>query len=272
MSRKRISDLKRIGYLPVHQLYKQKNKHRSVSSSSKERFRNILQQQAENESNVFVHAGLSDVKTAFNTNPYSFLTDQLSHYFKSIITPGFTDYFKTSGIYHKKYSKPKHGKLGQLFVQDADYRTDDAIKSFLVKGPYRFKECDHHDSYGSDGCFAKLVDDDILVMNIGVPWITCSHFHYFESRYDVDYMVDRTFDGILYRDDCEYEQIQQTCGYYISKYYSWNKPKIQNLLESNGVLDKYDLNGLKLLFFNLQDVKSVLGKKMESNPNYLVTL
>ncbi|WP_187433033.1 AAC(3) family N-acetyltransferase [Natronococcus pandeyae] len=235
-------------------------------------FINILEKYGCNEKEIFVHTGLSDIQAAFDTNPYQFLIENLSDNFESILAPGFTDYFRTSGIYHMKYSRPKHGVFGKLFLHDSDYRTEDPIKSILVKGSYRFEGCDHRDSYSPNGCFAKLVNDNILVMNVGTPWIVCSLLHYFESKYNADYMKDTISDGIIYKGETEYKKVSQKCGEYTSEYYSWNKPKIEKLLVKEGVLDRYDLNGLKLRFFKLKDMEKVLAKKLRSDPYYLVKI
>jgi aminoglycoside N3'-acetyltransferase len=221
---------------------------------------------------AFVHAGLSDVKAAFDANPYDFLLKRLDESFESVLAPGFTDYFTTSGVYHKEFSRPKHGTFVRLFHRDADYRTDDAIKSILVRGPYRFDDCNHHDTYHEDGCFAKLVRDGALVVNVGTPWITCSHLHYFEHKYDVPYVSSETHDGVLYRSRTEHERVEQTCGSNVSPFYSWNKPKLTRRLERADVLDRYNLNGLRLLFFRLDDLDEVLGRELREDPYYLVTV
>lgn len=238
---------------------------------SEPRLDNLIEDHGNGQTEVFVHVGLSDVKAAFDVDPYAFLLEKLDHQFDSVIAPGFTDYFKTSGVYHKQHSRPKHGTFGGLFLEDADYRTDDAIKSFLVRGPYRFQDCVHHDSYHEDGCFNKLVSDNVLVMDIGTPWLTCSHLHYFESVFDVEYVVERSFQGVLL-DDGDCRPIEQTCHQYESAFYMWNKPKIERLLEQRGVLWRYDLNGLQVLFFRLGDLADVIGEKLQSDEYYLVTV
>lgn len=255
-----------------HQLLKQAHERRRVDRASRSRFERILKDHAASEDTVFLHVGLSDIASAFDTDPYAFLRSKVDSHFESVLAPGFTDYFRTSGVYHKTYSRPKHGTFGTLFLEDADYRTDDAIKSILVRGPYRFDDCLHNDSYHSNGCFAKLVDDDVLVMNVGVPWITCSHLHYLESRYDAPYVVDETFEGVLYETETEHRHIAQTCGQYSSPFYSWNKPKIHRRMAAAGAIDAYDLHGLRVFFFSLGDVARVIGSELSEDPRYLVTL
>ncbi|WP_142986049.1 AAC(3) family N-acetyltransferase [Halorubrum cibi] len=267
-----LTDVSRIGNLVKHQALKQLNRRRSASEVPVARLDELLNRHGDGRSKVFVHVGLSDVKRAFRTDPYAFLRSKLDEHFRSVLAPGFTDYFATSGVYHKQYSRPKHGTFGPLFLRDADYRTDDAMKSILVRGPYRFDGCLHSDTYHEDGCFARLVEEDALVMDIGTPWLTCSHLHHFESRLDLEYVVTETFEGVICTEEGGCEPVEQTCGVRTSPFYSWNKPKLTRDLERDGVLHRYDLNGLQVLFFTLGDLKSSLVPRLRADPQYLVTL
>ncbi len=272
MSPRLLTDASRVANLVKHQAHKQLNRRRSGGEAPVARLDELLDRHGEGHSKAFVHAGLSDVKRAFGGDPYALLRSELDERFRSVLAPGFTDYFATSGVYHKKHSRPKHGTFGKLFLRDADYRTDDAMKSILVDGPYRFDDCRHDHSYHEDGCFARLVEEDTLILDVGTPWITCSHLHYFESRLDLDYVTDETFEGVICAEGDGCEPVEQTCGVRTSPFYSWNKPKLTRDLERDGVLHRYDLNGLRVLFFTLGDLESSLLPRLDADPNYLVTL
>lgn len=259
--------------LVKHQLESRYHARRRVSTASRARFERVVARHARGEDAVFLHVGLSDVAAAFDVDdPYEYLLDVVRDEFESVLAPGFTDYFTTSGVYHKRYSRPKHGTFGRLFLQDADYRTDDAIKSILVDGPYRFEGRVHEDSYHPNGCFEKLVADDVLVMDVGVPWFTCSHLHYFESVFDVPYMTEQSYEGVRYDDETSHESVTQSSGRYTSPYYSFNKPKIQQAMADAGALDSYDFGGMTVLVFSLGDLQEVLREKLSDDPYYLVTL
>lgn len=272
MASKTLTNASRAGNLVKHQVLKEYKRRQRAGPVAERQFDELLNRHGADHDTVFVHAGLSDVKAAFGTNPYEFLLGRLDDQFESVLAPGFTDYFKTSGVYHKQFSRPKHGAFASLFLDDADYRTDDAIKSILVRGPYRFDGCVHDDSYHEEGCFARLVDDNVLFLNVGTPWITCSHFHYIEHAYGVPYVTERTYEGIRYNTATEYEPIEQTCGTTTSEFYSWNKPKIEQYLEREGILHRYDLNGLQVQFFTVGDTDRALGERLVEDPYYMVTL
>jgi aminoglycoside N3'-acetyltransferase len=266
-----VTGASRVANLVKHQTLKRLKRRRRAGQAPISRLDDLLDRHGDGRSKAFVHVGLRDVKRAFGGDPYARLRSRLDDRFRSVLAPGFTDYFATSGVYHKSYSRPKHGAFGKLFLRDADYRTDDAMKSILVNGPYRFDGCRHADSYHEDGCFARLVEEDTLIVDVGTPWITCSHLHYFESRADLGYVTEETFEGVICDEDgCD--PVEQTCGVRTSPFYSWNKPKLTRDLERDGVLHRYDLNGLRLLFFTLGDLESSLMPRLEADPSYLVTL
>lgn len=265
-----VRDARRGINLAKQELHRRRHQRRTVGRVSESRFDAVLDELAAGRSTVFVHVGLSDVKAAFDTDPYAFLRSKLDARFESVLAPGFTDYFKISGVYHKQHSRPKHGTFGTLFMADAEYRTDDAIKSILVRGPYRFDGCVHTDSYHENGCFAQLVDDDALVLNVGTPWIKCSHLHYLERRAEVDYVVERTYDGVLLSED-ECRTVEQTCHEYASRWYSWNRPQIERLLRRRGVLSAYNLNGLRVYGFPLGRLAEEIEEVLARDPHFLVT-
>jgi len=113
-----VPNVRRAANLIKHQTLKQLKLRQGASRASADRFDSILAAEAAGHSTVFVHAGLSDISSAFETNPYKFLLDRLDDQFDNIIATGFTDYFKHSGVYHKEHSQPKNGTFVELFGID----------------------------------------------------------------------------------------------------------------------------------------------------------
>lgn len=234
-------------------------------------FDEILDPYADAET-VFIHAGLSDVKKAFDRNPYTFLLGRFDERFESVLNPGFTPAFRSvdGSVYHKAYSLPKFGAFSRLFLEDCDYRTDDPTNSILVRGPYRFTGCDQTDTWAESGCFGQLDRENVRYLSIGTDWIRSSQIHYIEAKLDVPYIGTHSYKGVICRDDGRYEGITHRSHEYTMAV-AWNRAKIQGDLERAGVLDRYDLNGLQVFAFRARDIREVLTPKILADPYYLVT-
>jgi aminoglycoside N3'-acetyltransferase len=241
---------------------------RHVGRVPRSRFRKALD--GYDHDTVFAHVGLGDVNRALEGDPYEQVVSGLKSSFDSVLAPGFTDYFATSGVYDKQHSRPKHGSFGKQFLRDADYRTDDACRSILVKGEYRFDGCDHRDTFAPDGCFERLREDDVLVVSVGTPWLVCSYLHHLEAKHGVPYVSPRTMDGVMH-DDGTCEQISQTTHIEDGMWF-FNKVRLHRLLRRHGALDEYDLNGLRVFAASVRDVDRLVGPQFEADPYYLVSL
>lgn len=231
------------------------------------------------EETVFLHVGLGSIKRAFKiNNAYDFLMHKLNLYFKNIMVPGFTlDYFKKTGIYHKKFSYPHKG-LGefskQFFENDADYRTNDAIHSILVKGDYRFDECNHFNSFAMNSCFGKLNKENVLILNIGTYELKASQIHFIDNNYNPN-INKKSYKGIIYYDETNFEKIEQInfepARNMIGLQYNWNRPKLVKELKNDGILKDYSYNGFKIYAFKSNDLRMCLAEKIKNNPYYLIT-
>lgn len=253
---------------PVFGIHKLLEEHkRNIGNVTPDEFNEIFE--LYNDTTVFAHVGLSDVNSALPGNPYEQVLSVLDDNFDSILAPGFTDYFRMSRVYSKQYSKPKHGTFNPLFLEDANYRTDDACRSILVRGEYRFENCDHHDTFSSNGCFAQLSDDDMLLTSIGTPWLVCSFLHYLEWKHRVPYVTKKEFEGILFDGDQRRKIVQKTP--YEDGPWRFNKLKLQRDWREHGLLDEYELNGLRIFFVSLSDIEGFTSDKIQSDPYYLVT-
>lgn len=219
---------------------------------------------------IFVHVGLSDVNAAFGGRSYEQFRDTLTDEFESVLVPGFTPSFRASGIYHKRYSRPQVGMFPRLFQADSEYRTNDALHSIQVAGPYRFPDADHQDSFGREGCYATLDADNVLIANIGTNRLVSTQFHYISMQADPPYHEAESHSGVIYLDDEVHEEIEQRNDTFVGTY-SWSRWKIERYLEREAVLERRDLNGLKLSLFRAGDARRALESKIADDPYYMVT-
>lgn len=220
---------------------------------------------------VFVHAGLRAVRDAFGRDPYEFLADLFDEQFGSVLVPGYTPQFRETGVYDKRRSEPAYGAWSKLFLEDADYRTDDAIHSILVRGDYRFPDCDHHDTFAEGGCFGKLDRDNVLVANVGTHWLRTTQHHYVERQFGVPYQYYPTHEGVLVDEEgVETEIVQRNDAYTLAA--SRAALKLQRDAVAAGVMTKHEVGGLLVLLFHAAEYREFLLGKLEDDDCYLVKL
>jgi len=244
----------------------------SVADSVDEATLDAVLDRYSSDDTVFVHIGLRDINAAFDGNPFEFICEKLTSRFESILNPGFTPSFRKDdgGVYHKQYSEPRFGTFSTLFFRTIEYRTDDATNSILVRGPYRFDGCNHHDTWGEDGCFAALDRDNVRYLSIGTDWLTASQLHYLESRFDVPYVRTAEYDGVIYYDETTCEPITQRSHEYRQPV-TWNRNKLEGDLRADGVLETHNLNGLRIFSFRARELREALEPRIAADPYYLVT-
>jgi len=228
----------------------------------------VLEQYADSDV-VFVHIGLSDIKTALQRNPYEAIMAKLEANFESILTPGFTRSFRETGVFDVQETPPELGAFASLFFTDATYRTGDPIHSILVDGAYRFDGCTVRDTFSPEGCYGQLSADNILYLNIGTPWLISTQLHYIERVCDVPYVDTIGIEGEL-RTNGTTEQITQRNYTKNSSLYFWNRYGLRDDMVSAGVMDHHSLNGLNVMGVRAGEMESFLESQIETDPYYLV--
>jgi aminoglycoside N3'-acetyltransferase len=240
-----------------------------VTKSDPQRLYDVLD--SYDDETVFTHVGLSAIRDAFDADPYHFLREVLDERFESVLAPGYTPQFRETGEYDKRNSEPAYGTWSKLFFQDAEYRTDDAIHSILVRGPYRFDDCDHHDTFAEDGCFGQLDRDDVLVLNVGTPWLFTTQHHYIERQFGVPYQSYPVHEGVIVDEGGNEEEIAQRNDTYCL-YARRAARKIQRQAVAAGVVDEFEIGGVLVLLFRAGAYHDFVRRKLSEDPCYLVKM
>lgn len=240
-----------------------------VESADPDRLAAVLDGYADDA--VFVHAGLRAVREAFGTDPYDLLLGLFDERFESVLVPGYTPQFRETGHYDKRTTEPAYGAWSRLFLEDADHRTDDAIHSILVRGPYRFADCDHRDTFAADGCFAQLDRDDVLVANVGTHWLRTTQHHYVERQFGVPYQRYPTHEGVMVDEaGVEHEIVQRNDSYTLPARRAARK--LQREAVAAGVMEHHDIGGVLVLLFHAREYHEFLRERLARDDCYLVNV
>ncbi len=247
-----------------------KRSSRPVGPVNESVFEEILSQYDDVET-VFVHIGLSDIKSAFETNPYEFIMEHLKRQFSSILVPGFTKSFRDEGAFHVSESSPELGAYSTLFFEnEMEYRTPDPLHSIMVSGEYRFEGVNFRNTFAPDGCYGQLEEENVLCLNIGTQWLVSTQLHYLEQVLDLPYVDTVEISGTITYEDGSTERIRQR-NYLKNNYvYFWNRTKIRNEMMSAGKLDHFLLNGLSITTFEMEELGTFIRERVADDPYYLV--
>lgn len=82
-------------------------------------------------------------------------------------------------------------------------------------------------------------------------------------------MYEDTYEGVLVEED-EVRRIEQKSQYW-DGYWRFNKLKLHRHWRERGVVDEYDLNGLRLFFASIADIEEATTPEIRSNPYFPVT-
>ena len=214
-----------------------------------------------------VYAGLSDVAGAFAGDPYELLRDALVDRFETVLTPGFTFSFRDTGRVDLDRAPPEVGTFGRLFLDDADFRTDDPVFSLLGVGPDPFDVDGTGYSYAPGGYWADLHDRDALYLNVGTDRFRCSAFHVAEERHDVPYVSTAEYPGVVTRDGETSRVVHRAPA---DDYYRrFARRRVCGDL-GEAFVDR-SVGGVRVQGCRAGDVGALLDERMAADPYYLIT-
>jgi len=192
----------------------------------------------------------------------------------TIMFPVYTYTFTKTGIYHRIFSKSEVGRFAEeQRLKQVYYRTPNPVFSILdTQGIIRnISHINHLTATGKNSLFTFLQKEDAVIVNLSLDVIRPMQLHYYEELLEVDYRFSKTFDGVLYHDETNFEYV--SFDYYVRKldrHTEWNREKIKNDLLQAGVWNIFKHGGLEFGWMNSSDLYEYVFRKMEVNPYYLI--
>lgn len=216
---------------------------------------------------VVVYAGLSDVAAAFGGDPYERLRDALFAEFDAVLTPGFTFSFRRTGTVDLDRAPPETGTFGRRFLADAAFRTDDPVFSLLGAGDFAFATDGTDRSYGPDGYWAELHDQDVVYLNVGTGRFRCSAFHLAEVRHRVPYVSETELSGLVKRNG-DVRRVTHRIPT-DDRYRRFARRKVR--ADLGDALTDASVGGVRIQGCRASDVDALLDDRLSEDEYYLVS-
>lgn len=125
--------------------------------------------------------------------------------------PAYTYTFTKSGIFHIKFSKSESGRFSEECRKNYNYyRTPNPVFSYLdTEAILKNVECINHlEAFGANSVFGFLHHKDVVLVNMALDIFLATPIHYIEQMYGVEYRYLKSFNGVIYYDDANYDKIQ----------------------------------------------------------------
>lgn len=229
---------------------------------------------------IFLHVKLLDFKKKVNA-PYELLSKSIITVFgdlfnpKTILVPTFTYTFTKSGIYHRIFSKSEVGRFSEEIRKVAPYRTLDPI--FNVADVYNYlpgfaEEINFNTAFDENSLFHFLDEEDCVIVNFGLEQLVSTQLHYVERQMNVSYRYDKYFDGVIYHDETNYENIKYK--YYVRDLEmnpQWNREKIKKYLIENNALHTFVKDNIDVSWISAKAKFKVIKKAILEDEYFLIT-
>ncbi|HMO39149.1 MAG TPA: hypothetical protein PKC76_06010 [Saprospiraceae bacterium] len=230
---------------------------------------------------LFLHTRIKPLFQLLNgVWSYQELSDFIIEYLEAryqpltIMFPVYTYAFTKTGIYHRIFSKSEVGRFAEeQRLKQIYYRTPNPVFSVLdTQGVLRnISHINHLTATGKNSLFTFLQKEDAIIVNLSLDVIRPMQLHYYEELFQVDYRFSKSFDGVIYHDEKNFEHV--SFDYYVRKLdrpTEWNREKIKNDLLKADVWNLFEYEGLEFGWMNSSDLFEYVANRMNNNSKYLI--
>lgn len=226
---------------------------------------------------LFLHVKISSLKSE-SSSDYIQLTQQiiktmnLLYTPKTILIPTFTYSFTKTGVYHKQFSKSEVGRFSEEARKATTNRTNDPIFNVVdIKSYLSGIDFDYTEAFGERSLFHYLNEEDCIVINIGLDELISTQLHYIERINNVPYRYNKTFHGVIYFNENEWESLQYK--YFVrdlGKNVKWNRKKIKDYLVKQDALFFRTVNGVEVNWISAKTMNYLISKKLNEDNYFLL--
>ena len=191
----------------------------------------------------------------------------------TIIIPCFTYSFCDSGIYSAEHSKSETGRFSEeLRRTNKFYRTNDPIFSVIDINSYLANltgQIDYAKAFGSGTWREHLINQNEVVVNLGLDQLYPGKYHFYEHKYNVPYRYYKEFQGYIFNSESKWEPVNYR--YFVRSIGAKiDRERIHNIMLENGNLYEFYREDCRFSWHYVTEFKNVIEKKLSNNPEYLL--
>lgn len=194
---------------------------------------------------------------------------------KTILVPTFTYGFTDTGFYDRRNTPSEVGRFGEEIRQMHSFRLRTMNPVFSVvdtNGYFTLCRIDETTAFGPDSLMEILSTRNYVILNINLPELVSTHFHYLEYIHNVDYRFEKTFPGVVSSDGRDAQEIQYR--YFVrdlDRDTCWRRDKVQRFLTGEEVLSLSEYDDIHSSWMYSRELESHLGAKLDENPQFMIT-
>ncbi len=219
-----------------------------------------------------VHVGLSAVESGTAREAADTVLRELGESLGYFACPAFTPGFRRTGAFSAAETRPEVGGFSRICMEGLPPRTEDPIHSLFLFGEKALELLMDpvRDTFAPEGVFRRFVEPGSCWINIGVPRIVSTVFHYIERLAGVPYLRSAVHVGRIRHADGREEDVRQS-SYRYSPRVAWNRGKIETLLQDAGALGRFRWRGALVRVVDGQRAAESLLGALRGDPYFLVT-
>ena len=227
---------------------------------------------------VLVHARLKGLAASLGRSDYGQLTADLLDSFRatdalSIVVPTFTYSFTKTLKFSVSESPSEVGRFSEEVrtLVEPDRRTLDPIFSVVDVDDFGWSKDLNLDAFGVKSLWRQWQELDAVIVNLDLPHIVATQFHFIEKLADVPYRFDKSFTGEVTAADGA--SSKQEYNYYVRNLdipSTWNRALLEEEIRKAGRLNEFQWRGVRGTWFRAKEVERVLLPIMTRDPQYLL--
>lgn len=234
---------------------------------------------------LFLHVKLRELR-ALTDHSYHQLTHNLLHTIQqlyqpvAILVPTYTIYtFMFGRVFHLLFSQSEVGRFSEEVRRHfTQFRTPDPMFSVAdVMGylPHNVPETVYRKMFGRDGLLYYLMEQDYVIVNIGLEVLYATQVHLVENLVGVDYRFEKEFAGVMYYDEQHWEKVVypayvRSINVQKIAYPSYDQAKRERYLLERGELQTVTNQNIKIAWISSQLFSQSIQSALLQDRHFLI--